>query len=109
MKRPTDEQVDVAIGIVLRTGVMAAALLVLAGGIAYLLHDGGDTVAYRTFQGARGAVRGPLYVVQLGLIVLMATPVARVIACVVGFGLERDLKYVVISTIVLGLLVFSLR
>jgi len=50
----------------------------------------------------------PLSVIQLGLIVLIATPVIRVIACVVGFGWERDWKYVVISLLVLGLLLVSL-
>jgi len=120
MKQVTDEQIDTAIGIILRVGVIAAAALVAAGGISYLVRHGGSAPSYRVFQGApagltsmRGIIRGatalhPLFVVQLGLIVLMATPVARVIACAIGFGWERDWKYLVISLVVLGLLLVSL-
>lgn len=116
----TDERIEAAIGIILRVGVIAAAALVAAGGISYLVGHGGSAPSYRAFQGApaeltsmRGIIRGaaalhPLFVVQLGLIVLMATPVARVIACAAGFGWERDFKYVVISLVVLGLLLVSL-
>jgi uncharacterized membrane protein len=116
----TDEQIETAIGIVLRVGVTASAVLVAAGGISYLLQHGGSVPSYRVFQGApaeltsmRGIVRGAmalhtLFVIQLGLIVLMATPVARVIACAVGFTWERDWKYVVISLLVLALLLISL-
>jgi len=120
MRQVTDEQIDTGIGIILRVGVIAAAALVAAGGIWYLAGHGGSAPSYRVFQGApaeltsmRGIVRGaaglhPLFVVQLGLIVLIATPVARVIACAVGFGWERDWKYLVISLVVLGLLLVSL-
>jgi uncharacterized membrane protein len=109
-----------AIGIILRVGVVAAAALVAAGGIAYLVGHGGGAPLYRVFHGApaeltsiRGIVRGAaglraLFVVQLGLIVLMATPVARVIACGVAFAWERDWKYVAVSMVVLGLLLVSL-
>ena len=116
----TDEQIETAIGIVLRAGVIASAALVAAGGISYLLGHAGSVPSYRVFEGSppeltslRGIIRGamalhPLFVIQLGLIVLMATPVARVIACAVGFGWERDWKYVAISLLVLALLLFSL-
>jgi uncharacterized membrane protein len=47
-------------------------------------------------------------VVQLGLLLLIATPVARVAFSLVAFILQRDRVYVVVTMIVLGLLVFSL-
>jgi uncharacterized membrane protein len=120
MTRLTDQQLDTAIGIVLRIGVMAAAALVAAGGVMYLVGHAASAPSYSVFHGAppgltsmRAIIRGaatlnPLFVVQFGLIVLMATPVARVIACAVGFGWQRDWKYVVISLIVLGLLLVGL-
>lgn len=112
MKKPTDQQIDAAIGLILRTGVIAAAVLVLAGGVAYLLHPTGAPRAadLMSMTGIwRGALsRHPLYIIQLGLLVLMATPVVRVIACAIGFGLEHDWTYVLISLIVLGLLLASL-
>jgi uncharacterized membrane protein len=46
--------------------------------------------------------------IQFGLVLLIATPVARVVMAVVGFYLERDRTYVVVSLIVLAVLLFSL-
>jgi uncharacterized membrane protein len=116
----TDERIETAIGITLRAGVIAAAALVAAGGAIHLVRHASLPPSYRVFQGApagltsmRRIIRSavslqPLFVIQLGLIVLMATPVARVIVCLVGFGLERDRKYLVISMVVLVLLLVSL-
>jgi len=115
-----DERIDRAIGIILRTGVMLAALLVAAGGIYYLAGHESTQPSFAHFQGApaslthiRGIAKGaasldPLFIIQLGLIVLMATPVVRVIACVVGFTWEKDWTYVVVSLIVLAALLVSL-
>jgi uncharacterized membrane protein len=47
-------------------------------------------------------------VIQLGLLVLIATPVARVVFSIAGFTLERDWTYVVITAIVLAILLYSL-
>ena len=46
--------------------------------------------------------------IQLGLLLLIATPVARVAMAVIGFHLERDRLYEVVSLIVLAVLAFSL-
>ena len=48
-----------------------------------------------------------LGIIQLGLLVLIATPIVRVILSVVAFVLERDLLYVVVTSIVLGVLLYS--
>ena len=55
-----------------------------------------------TFAGRAPAI------VQLGLLLLIATPVARVALSLVAFVLQRDRVYVIVTTIVLALLVFSL-
>ena len=47
-------------------------------------------------------------IIQLGLLLLIATPIARVAFSAVAFALERDRLYVVITLIVLGVLLFSL-
>ena len=47
-------------------------------------------------------------VIQLGLLLLIATPIARVAFSVVGFALERDRMYVVFTLIVLAILLYSL-
>jgi len=112
MKPLTDEQIDIAIGMILRIGVILSAILVAAGGIGYLTGHGtmpsqAELISIPAIL--HGAFRGqPLFIVQLGLLALMATPVVRVIACVAGFALEHDRTYAIISAIVLSCLVFSL-
>jgi uncharacterized membrane protein len=47
-------------------------------------------------------------IVQLGLVLLIATPVARVAMSLVAFILQRDRVYIVVTSIVLALLIYSL-
>lgn len=112
MKPLTDEQIENAIGMILRTGVILSAILVAAGGIGYLTGHGrtpspAELISIPAILHGAFALQ-PLFVVQFGLLVLMATPVIRVIACVAGFALQHDRAYAVISAIVLSCLVFSL-
>ncbi|HEY6906879.1 MAG TPA: DUF1634 domain-containing protein, partial [Ignavibacteriaceae bacterium] len=46
--------------------------------------------------------------IQFGLVLLIATPVARVIFAVIGFYMEKDRLYTLISAIVLITLLLSL-
>lgn len=115
-----DTQLDIRIGILLRTGMLASAFVILLGGVVYLVRHGSATPNYTTFHGvalhlrtlsgiAGGALHGDsLSIIQLGLLMLIATPIARVIFSVVAFFLERDYLYVVVSTIVLLVLLYSL-
>lgn len=54
-----------------------------------------------------GEARGQA-IVMLGLLLLIATPVARVAFSIVAFAIERDRLYVVITAVVLVLLLVSL-
>jgi uncharacterized membrane protein len=104
----------------LRTGVMLAAAIVLTGGILYLAHSRGPRPDYAHFHAEpaqfstpSGVMHGiaalnPECIIMLGLLVLIATPVARVVMCIVGFLFEGDRLYVAISTIVLAILLYSL-
>ena len=47
-------------------------------------------------------------IIQLGLLLLIATPVARVVFSVIGFVRQRDFVYVVLTLIVLAVLLYSL-
>jgi len=47
-------------------------------------------------------------VIQLGILILIATPVARVIVCIIGFSRQRDRIYIAVSTTVLIILTYSL-
>ena len=115
-----DVMFERTLGRVLRTGVLAAAAIVAVGAVMYLSQYGMDTVDYQAFRGEPADLRsvsgilggvGALSgrgIIQFGLLLLVATPVARVVFSVVGFIRQRDWLYVVISAIVLLLLAVSL-
>ncbi|HSY33592.1 MAG TPA: DUF1634 domain-containing protein [Verrucomicrobiae bacterium] len=115
-----DQRMDEIMAVLLRSGVSLAAGLVLIGGIVYLSRHDLPAINYRVFQGepqelrtVSGILREAATVhgrglIQLGLLVLIATPVARVLFSVVAFLYERDWTYVAITVIVLALLCYSL-
>lgn len=116
----TDKRIENWVGYMLRTGVMLAAAIVLVGGVMYLAHSHGARPDYSHFHGEtvqlmtmHGIVHGvgtgdPRSIIMLGLLVLIATPVARVGMCVVGFLFEGDRLYVTVSSAVLLILLYSL-
>lgn len=116
----TDERMDISIGKILRFGVIFSAVLVFFGGILYLRHPLVTIPKYShfraesiTFQGIAGVLRGAARldarsVIQLGILFLIATPVARVAFCIVGFARQKDRLYVVISSLVFVILIYSL-
>jgi uncharacterized membrane protein len=115
-----DHRLEVIIGNLLRAGVLLAAVIVFAGGVLYLAQNHGKPVSYRAFVAGgndtrtlSGIARSAMHfqsegLMQLGLVLLIATPVARVAFAVVGFSLEKDRLYAVVSFIVLAILAYSL-
>jgi uncharacterized membrane protein len=115
----TDQRIDELMGLLLRSGVILAACIVFVGGVIYLTRHPRPT-DYRVFQGEQGnlhAISGIFSeamafhgrgLIQLGLLVLIATPIARVTFSVFAFLYQRDWKYLVFTLIVLGLLLYSL-
>jgi uncharacterized membrane protein len=115
-----DHRLETIIGRLLQIGVLAAAATVLSGGVLYLVQSQSGHVDYRSFvpgspnlRTLSGIVLSAAHfqsqaIIQLGLLLLIATPVARVALAVVGFALERDRLYTVVSLIVLVILAFSL-
>jgi uncharacterized membrane protein len=115
-----DQRMDQIMAVLLRSGVLLAATLVFIGGIVYLSRHDLPTINYRVFQGEPQELRtvgGILSeaakfhgrgLIQLGLLVLIATPVARVLFSVFAFIYEKDWTYVAITMIVLALLCYSL-
>ena len=111
---------DRMIGILLRAGVLASAAVTLSGGIWHFVQGGAALPDYRVFRpelaemhGLGEVLRGIAHgrsqsLIQLGLLMLIATPIARVALSVVAFSLERDRMYVAITLIVLGGLIASL-
>ena len=116
----TDEQMDRIISALLRSGVLISAMVVLVGGIFYLRRYGAALPDYGVFRGesadlrsVSGIVKGALSfrtrgTIQFGLLLLVATPVARVAFSILAFTLQRDLTYVIVTLIVLAVLLYSL-
>jgi uncharacterized membrane protein len=119
MGRPSDQDLDVSVAVVLRIGVTLSAAVVILGGLLLGNHLFGAVPDYTHFQpgdpGLRsvmGIVQGavnftPKSVIQLGLLLLIATPVARVILCVIGFARQHNILYVAVSAVVLVILILS--
>lgn len=115
-----DFALEQRLGTLLRAGVLLSAAVTLIGGIMYLAAHGGDATHYHVFSGepaelntVRGVLDAVLHgdsaaIIQLGVLLLIATPVARVFMSVLGFMKERDWMYVGCSLIVLAILVYSL-
>ena len=116
----TDRRIEDVVAILLRTGVALSAMVVFAGAVVYLLRHGTSTPNYRVFHGEPADLRsltGIVHdaftghgrgIIQLGLLLLVATPVARVAFSIWGFAEERDHMYTVFTVIVLVILLYSL-
>jgi uncharacterized membrane protein len=119
MAQDREHGLELAMGRMLQFGVTAAALVVLAGGILYLRQFGGSVADYQHFHGApaavttvSGIVASALHmdargVIGFGILLLIATPICRVIFGVVGFAVLRDRFYTVVSAVVLVILLYS--
>jgi uncharacterized membrane protein len=114
------ELMELWIGNILRIGVVVSALLVLSGGILYLYRYGMTWLGYATFKGEPerlkdiyGILKSALSyhsrgIIQSGLLCLIATPIMRVIFSLGIYVKQKDTLYVLITSIVLCLLIYSL-
>jgi uncharacterized membrane protein len=115
-----DFRIEIIVGHLLRTGVILAASVVLIGGVLYLSRHGHEVPDYAAFHGEPESLKSPVdiiqgvmqlnarAIIQFGLLLLIATPVARVLFSAIAFAIERDFMYVVITLVVLAVLLFSL-
>ena len=120
VSRELDHRMENMMGRLLQTGVLLASAVVLIGGFLYLHAHAGTTRDYSIFAGEPASLRhpaellrllmtgDPAAIVQLGVLLLIATPIARVVFAAIGFAVERDRLYVAISLVVLAVLIFGL-
>ncbi len=116
----SDERLEIMISKMLRTGLIIASVVVVIGGVLYIAQHGSDMPNYSTFRGEpkelttpdgvfRAAVnhesRG---IIQLGLLLLILTPIARVVFSAAAFLIRKEYLYAGVTLFVLGVLVFNL-
>ncbi|MEI3651289.1 DUF1634 domain-containing protein [Anabaena sp. AL09] len=119
-KSANEKQLEYLLSNLLMYGVLIASSIVLFGGILYLIHHGSEPAEYQIFIGTPSEFHSPIGVVnavfagsrrgiiQLGLLILIAIPILRVIISLCTFLLQRNFIYVVITLLVLTSLTYSL-
>jgi uncharacterized membrane protein len=119
MASEADLKMEIAISRMLRAGVSVAAVVVLVGWICYLWQAHGVEPDYRHFHGVPSPADRltPVFegirhldsrsIIRLGILLLIATPIMRVAYCVYSFAAQKDKIYVLISSVVLTVLLFS--
>jgi uncharacterized membrane protein len=115
-----DIDMQVIIGWILRVGVTVSMLTVFIGGIIYLSRHGHSTPDYHEFKripyfihNTEGIINGVFNlrgqaIIQLGILLLIITPIIRVAFSVIGFIIEKDYLYTVITLIVLLIILVSM-
>jgi len=111
------------IGKILRWGVYLSLSVALVGGVLYLAHHGGEkdliigkkfteedkNISQQLHDTFFGITQGKgFYIIELGVLLLIVTPIARVFFSLLAFAIEGDRKYVLITFIVLMIILLSM-
>jgi len=115
-----DKDVQYILGTLLRVGVVLSMTVVFVGGLIYLLVEHSNTADYHIFKpelaefsSISAILSGVLSfsgkaIIQFGTLLLIFTPITRVVFSVFSFLIERDYMYVTIGLFVLSVIFFSL-
>ena len=116
-----DRDIQVILGTLLRVGVIISTAVVLVGGVLFLFAESGTTVNYKVFTPEISALSNPTEIIkmlpsfngkaiiQFGILLLIFTPISRVVFSIFTFFLEKDYMYVIIGFIVLCIITVSLN
>ncbi len=116
-----DKDIQLILGTLLRAGVIISMSIVLIGGVIFLIHNKGVIADYKVFKpelakfsSIAAIFKGVLTfqgdaVVQFGILMLIFTPIARIVFAIFSFLVERDYLYVLIGFIILAIITISLN
>ncbi|QJD97144.1 DUF1634 domain-containing protein [Mucilaginibacter robiniae] len=119
VKQFKDTDIQLAIGWILRLGVIISMSVVFIGGCLYIYRHGYSIANYHEFKGVPNFVHTPAgiwhgiltghgqAIIQAGILLLVATPVLRILFSAFGFLLEKDYLYVGITLLVLAIIIIS--
>lgn len=107
---------------ILRVGLFLAILVAVVGAVLLIYQNGSHAYNFSAFQGepkeltdihllVKEAIHfnlSPLALIQLGLLILIATPVCRVLVGFLLFLSQKDYLYTALSAIVLSILLYGL-
>ena len=114
-----DKNIEAVLGNLLRIGVITAGAVVVFGAVLFLIRHGAEFPSYHFFKAVpfNFSDFGSLYkgvlslksipIMELGVLLLIATPVLRVVFSVFAFVYEKDYMYVAFTLIVLFVLIMS--
>lgn len=117
MKKTDDNNLHLLIGIALRTGVILSITFMFFGGIGYLSLHGQNMSNFSSFKPVKPSFshiwKGVFSiqaesVIYLGIILLITTPIMRVLLSALSFAFEKDWLYTTITGIVLSIIIFSI-
>lgn len=115
-----DKDVQIILGTLLRVGVLVSTAVVLLGGIIFLISQSNQIVSFENFKpeevkfsSVAAIIKGlktfdGLAIIQFGVLLLIFTPIARVVFSIFSFLMEKDYMYVIIGVIVLCVIITSL-
>lgn len=121
-----ERDMELFLGRLLRYGVILSCAITLIGGALYLIQQGSQMPDYspvpddQPFEGTAAYLRelstilprilalDGAAIIQLGVCVLIATPILRVAVSVIAFLIEKDYLYVVITLIVLAIIIANM-
>lgn len=106
------EQIENTIGKILRYGVLLSSLVMIIGLILYIIMGAtgySETFHYRSINELFNGIISlkPYAIMMLGLLMLILTPVLRVVVSIYSFYKEHDYLYVYITALVLIILIIS--
>jgi len=105
---------------ILRIGVFTSAAVIIIGGILFAIQHPDAVFSFKSFAGEPARLRQvdviireafqlrSRSVIQLGILILIATPVLRVIFSFIEFLIHKDWIFVLITVIVITALFYSL-
>lgn len=115
-----DRDIQIILGTLLRVGVIASMSVILIGGLVYLASNHSEIVNYSQFDSVKsgfsavsdifiglGDLKGSA-IIQFGVLLLIFTPIMRVVFSIFSFLIERDYLYFLIGAFVLCVILFSL-
>ncbi|QEM03743.1 DUF1634 domain-containing protein [Mucilaginibacter sp. P19] len=117
MDKFNKNNINQLIGGALRLGVFLSLIFMVAGGIGYLSSRSEEPAAFSAFRVSRlsfpAVFQGLLSfqstaIINFGIMLLIATPVMRVVLALLSFVLAKDSLYTVITILVLLIILFSI-